>query len=450
MMQHNYLLNSDLAIRLYERIKELPIIDYHNHLCLEEIRENKRYSNIYDLWLKPDPYKHRAMRMCGVDEKYISGDASDEEKFIKWWEVLPSLVLNPLYFWAAMEIETVFGISVAFDGKDGKGKYRFFNDYLSKNEITVEYLTKLFKVEYLSPCVSLTDDIDVFAEKDDYAPSLRGDDIVVPDGICAEKLGKACGIKILEIDDYFAAIENRIAAFINAGCKFSDHAIDDGFEYFEDDGNNGARFRKALAGDISEEDRRKLSCYILTVLAGVYEKHGIVMQLHIGAQRYTSSRLRKVAGAAGGFAGIGNSVRVKSLVGFLDAVEKKFGSLPKIILFTLNPSDNALISTLSGSFAKNGVKGLITQGPAWWWCDHKHGIEDMLENFSAFSVLSNFVGMTTDSRSFLSFVRHDYFRRVLCDWLAGKFQKGEILCGENELQSLVCKLCYENAREIIL
>ena len=189
--------------------------------------------------------------------------------------------------------------------------------------------------------------------------------------------------------------------------------------------------------------------HILLRLATLYAKHHFVLQLHIGAQRYTSTRLRNCVGPAGGFAGIGNSVNVVALTRYLDTVEKAEYGLPKTLLFTLNPADNALISVLSGSYAKDNVSGLITQGPAWWWCDHKLGILDVLENTATFGVLSNFIGMTTDSRSFLSFVRHDYFRRVLCAWLATKYERGEILCELNDLQNIAIDLCYKNAKKIV-
>ena len=203
-----------------------------------------------------------------------------------------------------------------------------------------------------------------------------------------------------------------------------------------------------LNDKIEAKDKDKLSSYLLTYLGCEYENQGFTMQLHIGAQRHTSTRLREIAGPAGGFAAIGNSADVKSLTKLLDAIEQKSG-LPKIMLFTLNPSDNALMSILSGSYSKNGIKGLITQGPAWWWCDHKKGIYDMLENAAVFSAISNFVGMTTDSRSFLSFVRHDYFRRILCDFLAEKFEKGEFGDSLEDVEKTAIKMCYENAKELM-
>ena len=448
-MDSDFLLGSKTAKKLYEEVARLPIIDYHNHLSIEDISNNKRFYDVYDLWIKPDPYKHRAMRMCGVEEKYITGDAEKEEKFLKWAEVLPKLQLNPLSHWSAMELERIFSVKEFLNVKNAKRIYEQCNLYLQNNTVTVGSLLKLFQVEYACPCQSLIDDISCFVDSERFSPSLRGDDIVAPTKSFLEKLEQITQIKIDGLFDFEKAVEKRLIDFRNVGCQFSDHALDNGFVFYEDDGKNERRFKSLLSGEISKEDQERLCSYILVYLASLYAKYNFVLQLHIGAQRYTSTRLRNCVGPVGGFAGIGNSVNVSALTRYLDAVESTKHGLPKILLFTLNPADNALISVLSGSYAKDNVEGLITQGPAWWWCDHKLGMVDMLENTSTFSVLSNFIGMTTDSRSFLSFVRHDYFRRVLCDWLASKYEKGEILCDLDNLQDLAISLCYNNAKKIL-
>ncbi|MBR5307653.1 MAG: glucuronate isomerase [Clostridia bacterium] len=449
-MNKDFLLTNQTAKELYGYVKNLPTIDYHNHLSLSDIKENKRYTDIYDLWLAPDPYKHRAMRMCGVPEKYITGDADGKKKFIKWCETVPKLLGNPLYHWAVMELEAVFGISDVPNGKNAEELYAKCNKYLAENTVDTVSLMAKFKVEFASPCASLAEDVSMFDGVDNLSPSLRGDDIVSVNGDFAKKLSSISETEINSLSDYKHAIEKRLSVFAGIGCKFSDHALDNGFKYYSDDGENDGRFKKALDGTITAEDRDRLSSYILTFLAEKYAEIGFVMQLHIGAQRYTSSKLRKKAGAVGGFAAIGNSADVSSLALFLDTVDNTEYGLPKTVLFTLNPADNALISVLSGSYSKDGVSGLITQGPAWWWCDHKKGMTDMLENAEVFSVLSNFIGMTTDSRSFLSFVRHDYFRRVLCDYIGAKYESGEYFCEIDELKNLIYKMCYENTKNAIV
>lgn len=449
MITPEFLLNNPTAKTLYGEVKALPIIDYHNHLSMEDISTDKRFYDIYDLWIKPDPYKHRAMRMCGVAEKYITGDASNEEKFVKWCETLPKLLLNPLSHWSMMELQTVFGVTEKPNGQNAKRIYEQCNRYLVENEVTAIGLLRLFNVEYTCPCASLTDELSIFEKTSCIVPSLRGDDVVNLASAFLKRIAERSKREIKDLESFEEAIENRLLDFKKVGCSFSDHALDNGFTYYPDDGNNEARFQALLRGELDEREKAKLSSYVLLALGKLYAKHGFVMQLHIGAQRYTSTKLRVAVGPAGGFAGIGNSVDVRMLTQFLDELDCAQYGLPKTVLFTLNPADNATISVLSGSYAKDGVEGLITQGPAWWWCDHKLGMVEMLENTAAFSALSNFVGMTTDSRSFLSFVRHDYFRRALCDWLGEKWEKGELLCDREALKDLVLKLCYKNAKKAV-
>ena len=449
MLKNGFLLNTEKAKTLYDSVKALPIIDYHNHLSLADISQNKRFVDVYDLWIAPDPYKHRAMRMVGVEEYYITGNATRQEKFVKWCETMGKLALHPLSHWSYMEMEKVFGVTEKIDGANAQKLYAYCNRYLQDNEVTVDSLLSFFDVEYACPCASLVDELALFGEDKRLAPSLRGDDIVAVTEGFVQKMEGLTGSKIECLADFERAVSLRLDEFKNRGCTYSDHALDNGFVFHADDGNNTERFALALKGKITAADKEKLASYLLVFLGKEYAKRGFVMQLHIGAERYTSSKLRKAAGAAGGFAGIGNSVDARSLTLFLDAVDSTEYGLPKTLLFTLNPADNALVSVLSGSYAKDGVAGLVSQGPAWWWCDHKLGIVDMLENASAFGLLSNFVGMTTDSRSFLSFVRHDYFRRILCDWLAQKWAQGELLCDEEELVGLAKQLCYQNAKNSV-
>lgn len=446
-MKHNFLFTSDIGEKLYlEYAKDLPIIDYHNHLSMSDIVENKRFFDIYELWIKPDPYKHRAMRMCGVEEKYITGDGADIEKFAAWCETIPKLLGNPLYTWSLMELETIFGITEIPDRENAQVLYHRCNEYLKEHEISVNVLFENFKVEYACPCTSLIDNIAMLEKNEQLAPSLRGDDIANLSVAFVERLEGITNIRINDLEDLKNTIRVRLDAFRVCGCRFSDHALDNGFRFYADDGKNPERFQQLMRGGLDKADSEKLTSHMLVFLGEEYAKRNFVMQLHIGAERYTSTRLRNLAGAAGGFAGIGNSVEIASLTKFLDTLDSAKYGLPKTILFTLNPADNAMMSALSGSYSKDNVSGLITQGPAWWWCDHRLGICDMLENTAAFGVLSNFIGMTTDSRSLLSFVRHDYFRCILCEWLGTKTEKGELVCDFEILKRLAYKMCYGNAK----
>ena len=448
-MKETFLLNSEKANLLYSYVSKLPIVDYHNHLSVAEISENKRFFDVYEVWVKVDPYKHRAMRMCGVEEEYITGSAPNKEKFIKWCETLPKLIGNPLHHWSMMELDMIFHIPESPNAKNAAEIYEKCNRFLAENVVDVSSLLKQFSVSYMCPCASLIDDLSAFDGMDNISPSLRGDDVVNLTAAFIEKLQSVSGIHISNLSTFKDAIWNRLQAFHESGCRFADHALDDGFTFYPDDGKNEERFAAVIEGNIQLEELKKLSSYILTYLGECYARIGFVMQLHIGAKRYTSSKLRAQVGPNGCFAGIGNNVKVKSITDLLDCIDNREYGLPKIMLFTINPADNAIYSVLSGSYSKKGVSGLITQGPAWWWSDHKQGLVEMLDYITSYSILSNFVGMTTDSRSFLSFVRHDYFRRILCDWVAQKADCGDFPDDMDTLKELVKKLCYQNANDIL-
>ena len=445
MMNSDFLLNDPLAHRLYHTYaKDLPIVDYHNHLSLGQLAPDYVFENIARLWVIPDPYKHRAMRILGVEERYITGDSSDYEKFSAWYGCLPRLIGNPLFDWSIMEMKTVFDYDLLPFGSPD----RVWNTLNAKlTGMTSRDILEKFNITYSAPCATLWDDLSPFRPATGISPSLRGDDLLLPTAERIQALESLTGRKISKLEDYLSAIRIRLDAFRAAGCRFADHALDNGFTYLGTDGKNNRRFQQQAKGEpLSETDRIFLSSEILTALAGEYARCGFTLQLHSGAQRTTSTRLREIAGPAGGYAAMGNCVDLQSLVDFLDAVEKSPCGLPRILLFTLNPADNGILATLSGSYSKNGCAALISQGPAWWWCDHCQGIEQMLETFASHSVLSTFVGMTTDSRSLLSFVRHDYFRRILCQWIATKVSQGKFPGEENLLGDLIRKICYENAK----
>lgn len=446
-----FLFHSECARKLYHACaRKLPIIDYHNHLSLNDLKENKRYTNIYELWIAPDPYKHRAMRMCGVEERLITGEAAPEEKFYAYCKIFPELVGNPLYIWSLMELQTVFECEDIPKEENAQELYAKLNDYLGKNRIDTRYLLDLFQVEYAFPCTSLLDDISLYRDEKRLAPSLRGDDILCPTAEWMKKLAEDTVGTINSLDDFCSAIAVRLDEFSDVGCRFADHALDEDFVFFSDDGKNEERFAKMTAKSVlTEEDKKRLSSFLLIFLMGEYARRGWILQLHIGALRYTSTRLRKLAGAAGGFAAIGNSLKMSALTTLLDTAEQGKWGLPKTIIFPLNPSYNAAVSVLSGSYSKDGISGLITQGPAWWWCDHLQGMREMLDYTASFGTLGNFVGMTTDSRSFLSFVRHDYFRRVLCNWVSEKMSNGEFPISKSNAEELIYKMCYANAKNAV-
>ena len=317
-MNPDFLLTSPLARRLYhDCAAALPIIDYHNHLSPAELTSSRHYRNITELWVASDPYKHRAMRILGVEERLITGDAFDFEKFHAWYEILPRLIGNPLFDWAAMELSTVFDMEL-LPFRESREVWDSLNRALET--MTPGDILSKFNIAYSAPCTALADDLSVFNGKD-LAPSLRGDDLLLPSRELLGRLEGLTGRAICYLSDYLAAAEQRLEAFYQAGCRFADHALDNGFTYLPEDGKNDLRFAALLRGEtLDGEDTVRLRSEILKRLAGLYAQKNLTVQLHIGAQRSTSTRLRKAAGAAGGYAAIGSAVDVGSLVALLDDI----------------------------------------------------------------------------------------------------------------------------------
>ena len=312
---------------------------------------------------------------------------------------------------------------------------------LKKEQYSACGLLEQFHIEYAAPCIQLGDSLEDFFQVKNIVPSLRGDDLL--DFTNPVFSGTAT----------LAELRLKLSVEINklhdASCRFADHALDHGFSYIPDDGKNEARFISMKQGRLSADDSAALSCEILRILGTLYTEKGWTLQLHTGALRNTSTRLRMIAGPAGGYAAIGNRYDIESLVALLDDLEKRMGKLPGVILYTLNPADYAAFAVLSGSFSGDGEAGKIMPGPAWWYCDHIHGMKDCFENLATYSVLSLFPGMTTDSRNILSFVRHEYFRRVFCNYLAEKAAKTEFPDNVDLLGDLAEKVCYFNAETMI-
>lgn len=444
-MDKNYLLTTSMAYRLYhETAYQLPLIDYHNHLSVDDLIQDRQFEDIAQLWLLGDPYKHRVMRICGVNESLITGTAGHKEKFRTWCKTYPKLLGGPMYDWSRMELETIFDIHTEINGANADKLWDEANSKLSSKDYSARSIFRRFHVEYAAPCTAITDDLSVFSEADALAPSLRGDNLLCPERTTIDQLEFLTGIPILDFSSFRAAVSLRLDAMEKVGCCFSDHALDHGFQYKESDGNCDQRFACILTGTpLSIQEKTLLASDILRMLGEEYAKRCWTMQLHIGALRFTNTRLLRASGPAGGFAAVSNNTDISSLCRLLDDLDQSSYGIPHTILYTLNPADNAAISVLSGSFPG------VTQGPAWWWCDHLQGMREMLDIFSHFSVLYTFTGMTTDSRSLLSLLRHDYFRRTLCGWIGEKAQRGELPDSFETLSELVKALCYGNAKKLI-
>ena len=440
-MRPDFLLHSTEAQALYEAVADLPLIDWHNHLSVKDIQQNRRFRTITELWVASDPYKHRAMRICGEKEGLITGDADDFDRFAAWSRTLPQLAGNPLYFWSSMELESVFGITDPLNEKTARAIYEQANEMLGHDDLTAQGLLKNFHVEYAAPCVGLANDLSCFDGLSGIVPSFRGDD--------ALNLRLPSDWQPKTLDDFTACLSQRLQALAEHGCQFADHALDDDFVYCPDDGRNATRFESWRRGEMPPEDMHHLQSEILRILANEYARRHWILQLHVGALRKTSDRLRRVAGPAGGYATIGSSADMASLSTLLNDMEQAENGMPRIILYPLSPNDLAPFACLTGSFTGDGVRGQVRLGPAWWYCDHRMGIRECLSAAAAFGVLSVHPGMTTDSRSLLSFVRHDYFRRVLCDFLAEQARQDELPRDMDILAKLASALSYGNAKQLI-
>ena len=423
-MTENFLLKSDGALRLYfECAKDLPIIDFHNHIAVADIKTDKKYENIVDLWLQPDPYKHRLLRICGVDEHFITGAAEPFEKFQKYCEIFPFLAGNPVYDWSRMELSSVFGVTDAINSQNAKRIYDKANEMLVSPEFSNNGILSHFNIEYQSPVATLLEDLSSFDGKS-VAPSLRADDLLAPTDAFKSELSAKSGVAIVDDNTYLKAVGVVLDRFSAKGCRFADHSLDAGF--FKDDA-----------------DGKKTD--MLVALGNEYSKRGWTLLLHLNAKRRTSPRLLSIAGPAGGFAATGESFNISAVADILGKMEQN-GALPDTVLFPLNMSDQAPLAIFQGSFSQDGVPSKVQLGPAWWWCDHKLGIENTLNCIASFGVVSQFIGMTTDSRSILSFVRHNYFRRLLCSWLDEQNNVGEWDMPPQIQKNIIKKICYENAK----
>ncbi len=420
-MDARFLLKTDGAAALYEQYaRDNPIVDYHNHLSVKDMAADRRYGNITEIWLDPDPYKQRLMRICGVEERYITGGASPREKFRKFCEIFPLLAGNPVYDWSRMELFQVFGVSQLPTGGKADELYDRLGERLASPEYSANGILKRFHVSYQSPVASPLEDLSDFGAA--AAPSFRGDQLLAPTeelraGL-AEKTGRT---------QFWQAVCALLDRFHAAGCRFADHSLDDGF------------FRTDADGTQTET---------LVKLGAEYARRGWTLLLHLGAKRRTSPRLARLAGPAGGYAASGSSFPTAAVCDLLGRMEEA-GGLPDTVLFPLNMSDQASLATLQGSFSQDGVASKVQLGPAWWWCDHAFGIRSTLQCVASFGAVSQFIGMTTDSRSILSMVRHDYFRRLLCSWLDEQNRTGEWSLPTEALGRIVENITYRNAKRKI-
>ena len=449
-MDRDFLLSTETAKHLYHDFAaELPIIDFHCHLNPQEIYEDRQFENITQVWLGGDHYKWRLMRSAGVDEHFITGGASDREKFQKWAETLGLAIGNPLYHWSHLELRNYFGYTGALNGDTAEEVWQLCNAKLK--ELSARKLIVNSKVKAL--CTT-----------DDPADSLEWHEKLAADGSFGVRVlpsfrpDRALGIEKPDYPDYlkrlggigsFAqlveALKERLAFFVSLGCRVSDHGME-GVPYAPATADEvEAIFQKRLAGKLpTEHEQKQFKTALLLELGREYHRLGVVMQLHFGVIRDNSHRVFRALGPDAGIDSIGDAPSIKELAAFLGALDDT-GELPKTILYSLNPNDNAALVSVMGAFQTNEAVGKIQHGSAWWFNDHKPGMIDQLTTLAADGWLAGFVGMLTDSRSFLSYARHEYFRRILCAFIGSLAANGEIYPDEKALGKLVENVSFGNA-----
>lgn len=432
------LINNKVGLDLYNHIKDLPIIDYHCHLNENEIKDNIHFKNITELWLKTDHYKWRVMRTTGIDEKYITGSGSDYEKFLAFATIMPKLIGNSIYYWAHLELKMIFGINEPLNKDNAEKIYNLCNDKL-KN-ITTQSLLKKFKVEYLCTTDDPLSNLEGHGEYDGItvSPTFRPDKLFTLDEDYIKELSKASKIEINDLNSLKKALENRLDYFISKGCKISDHGMDylPMEDHAEEIINNIFNNRK----NITEEEKNMFFSHMMRFLAKMYKEKNIIMQIHFATYRNINTKCFENIGRDAGFDVFRNQVFTDRLAKFFDDLNN-IDSLPKTILYTLNSNVLKEMIYVAESFRN------VKIGPAWWVNDTLLGNKQHLETLAEYSTLGTFLGMLTDSRSFSSYVRFDFFRRILANLVGSYVEKGEY--DYNSALKLMEDICYNNIKNFL-
>lgn len=457
-INEDFLLQTKTARRLYHKYaEEPPILDYHNHLPPQDIAGNRRFNDLFEIWLEGDHYKWRAMRANGVDERYCTGDAAPYEKFLAWAKTVPHTLRNPLYHWTHLELKRYFGIDELLDEKSAPRIWEQANEQLARPEMTTQGILKQFRVTALCTTDDPTDDLAhhrALAKSDlptRVYPAYRPDKALLvnqPESFNAwvERLAAASDTDIGSLPDFLEALERRHQFFHELGGRLSDHGLSHCYADFPTDAEAAAIFDRARAGQAAgPDDHARFAAYLMLYFGRLDARRGWIKQLHLGAQRNNNSRLTAKLGPDTGFDSMGDWPQAAALGAYLDRLERE-NSLPKVILYNNNPVDNYAFATMIGNFQDGSVPGRMQFGSGWWFLDTKEGIELQLNALSNVGLLSRFVGMLTDSRSFLSFPRHEYFRRVLCNLLGRDIENGEIPDDDDLVGPMIQNICYENAR----
>ncbi|KKO53928.1 glucuronate isomerase [Paenibacillus sp. DMB20] len=451
------LLNSKSARKLYvDYAAEMPIFDYHNHLSPRDIADNRQFKNLAEIWLEGDHYKWRALRWLGVDEKWITGDAPDKEKFMAWAKQVPRMAGNPLYHWTHLELARYFGIHERLTEDNAEDVWNRCNEQLQEGSMRAAGILEKFKVKVActtdDPADDLQDHADIRRNKDIgtvVAPAFRPDRVLdlTNAGFAGyvRDLGKAAGAPVESYQDLMEALKKRIDYFHDSGCRLSDHGFG-AFPYEAATEKEASDiYLKALDGEtVTVEEERKYRTFTLLALGRLYRAKDWAMQLHIGAIRNNNARMFAKLGKDSGYDSILDFHLASALNAFLSELDRT-NELPRTIVYSLYPAQYDLIATTIGNFQSSEMEGKLQLGSAWWFHDQKEGMLQQLKSLSTIGLISTFVGMLTDSRSFMSFPRHEYFRRILCRLFGEWIKEGDLPADYDYIGGIIQDICYRNA-----
>ena len=460
-IHEEFLLGNAIARRLYHDYAEnQPILDYHCHLPPVDIAQNRQFQNLFEIWLEGDHYKWRAMRANGISELYCTGDATPFEKFMAWAKTMPNTLRNPLYHWSHLELKRYFGIDELLNETNAKSIWDLTCEQLTSGKLNVNGILDMFDVRALCTTDDPTDDLayhQAIAASDlktRVYPAFRPDKALTVDqpayfNTWVAGLEAASNIEIHTLQDFMDALEQRHDFFHSVGCRLSDHGLNHVFSKFPTESTAQAIFdaaRDSIAASPGEHEQ--FAAYMMLLFGRLDAKKGWTKQMHLGARRNNSTRGLQVAGADTGFDSIGDWKQVEHLSRYLDRLDRE-NALPRTILYNNNPNDNYTFATMLGNFQDGTIPGKMQFGSGWWYLDQKEAMEWQINCLSNTGLLSRFVGMLTDSRSFMSYPRHEYFRRVLCNLLGQDMERGEIPNDEAFIGNLVKNICYQNIREYL-
>ena len=461
-IQEDFLLHSEAARRIYhEYAANEPILDYHSHVPVADIAQERRFANLTEIWLEGDHYKWRAMRANGVAERYCTGDASPYEKFEAWARTVPRTLRNPLYHWTHLELKRYFGIDELLDENSARRIWERANSALAGVDLSASGILRKFSVKVVCTTDDPADDLSHHGEINGRSdcgfrvyPTFRPDRALLVDepdkfNLWITRLEQASDREILSLQDFLDALKQRHDAFHAQGCRLSDHGLAHCYARPCGDREAARIFENVRTGKAaSVEEHAHFASLLMLFFGNLDAEKGWTKQLHLGALRNVNSRANDSLGADTGFDCMGDWPQAQSLVSYLDLLDRE-NSLPRVVLYNLNPAANYSLSTIAGSFQDGKVAGKIQFGSGWWFLDQKEGIEWQINALSNTGLLSRFIGMTTDSRSFMSFPRHEYFRRVLCNVVGAEMENGELPNDQRLVGTMIEDICFRNASEFL-